>query len=231
MKILRIPPVRRAHLRAFTLIELLVVIAIIALLAALSMGAFTYAMQSAARNKTTGFLQTIMAALAQYKDKFGEYPEPANPAAMPSGAAGGSSTYPIGGALTLYQAITGDGYDQIVLATQPANGAPSTSDGIVDNVEQGNSINGSLPQPMIYPPASVLKPGTPGQRWLIDGFGNPFQYTKATTSAGGTTVANPNAVNADYDLWSFGQLQNQPASPSKATKLDSLKTAPWIKNW
>lgn len=222
MKTQHRPLARGIHPRAFTLIELLVVMSIIAILAALTMGTFRYAQQTAARNRTTAGISAISGLLEQYKDKFGEYPEPANAAAMSSS----NSSLRIGGALMLYQVITADGTNQIKLAT----GATTTpSDGIIDDNERPNTLSAD------YIPAK----DTSGQ-WrtsklnstlvtsdgfmLVDGFGRPYQYEKA-----GST----DAVNATFDLWSFAQ--KDPASISSpyalATKKDDKATAAWIKNW
>jgi prepilin-type N-terminal cleavage/methylation domain-containing protein len=50
----------------FTLIELLVVIAIIALLASLTIGAFSYATAAAGRNRTSATQAAIMSGLERY---------------------------------------------------------------------------------------------------------------------------------------------------------------------
>lgn len=212
MKTCQFPPKGRPHPGAFTLIELLVVITIISLLAALTMGTFTYAQQSSARNRTTAGLSAIVNALEQYKEKFGEYPEATSPETMGSGSA---SSLRIGGALMLYQAITGDGYDNIKGADKSSPQGPPASDGQVDATERANSIRGDLPKTMIL--------NTTNGYMLIDGFGHPFQYEK-----GGSA----NAVNATFDAWSFAQSKDRDKmSADIATKKDAAKTAVWIKNW
>ncbi|TLD72130.1 type II secretion system protein [Phragmitibacter flavus] len=203
---------RAARARAFTLIELLVVMAIIAILATLTLGAFTYAQQAAARNRTTGAMAAIRAALEQYKEKFGEYPEPMNEGTAVSGAK-------TGGAKMLYQAITGDGTDAIKLTS---GGTPS--DGEVDEEEIRNAINASLPPAMIFPPRSAMSGAV--EIYLVDGFGRPFQYEKAATTGTATTI------NPTYDLWSFGNLEGDaPGTVSLEQKSDVAVTGPWIKNW
>jgi prepilin-type N-terminal cleavage/methylation domain-containing protein len=209
MKTHRLSFTWRPQSRAFTLIELLVVITIISILAALTMGTFTYAQQSSARNRTTAGLSAIINALEQYKEKFGEYPEAASPDLRGSGSA---SSLRIGGALMLYQAITGDGFEHIKGAEKSNPQGSPASDGIVDASERANSIRGDLPKTMILNTASGYM--------LIDGFGRPYQYDK-----GGT----PEAVNATFDAWSFAQKEADDVSLT--AKKDANKTAVWIKNW
>lgn len=220
MNIHRIPQAWRARAQGFTLIELLVVMAIIALLAALSFGGFTYAMQAASRNRTTATLTALSSALEQYKEKFGEYPEAANPT-----TAGGSGNMRIGGAMMLYQAITGDGTDQIKLA---ATTVTKPSDGTIDDTERANVINGD------YVPIkdnngswrsklNATFVTSTNQFMLVDGFGHPFLYDK-----GGSTTA----INATYDLWSIAHSTTMDDSIyTLAVKQDGTKTAQWIKNW
>lgn len=192
--------------RGFTLIELLAVITIIAILAALTMGTFSYVQQVSRRNNTTVALSAIVGALKQYHEKHGGYPEPANPAKMGSGSA---SSLRIGGAMMLYQAITGDGNNEIKLG----NGEAATaSDGTVDADERGNAIKGDLPKTM------VLK--TEDGYMLIDAFGRPFQYE----AAGGA-----DSVNDTFDVWSYAQKES--SDRTLATKKDEIATAVWIKNW
>ena len=213
MKTHRLPLKRRPQPRAFTLIELLVVITIIAILAALTMGTFTFAQQSASRNRTTAGLSAIVNGLEIYKEKFGEYPAPVNTTSTGSGSSAGLR---IGGALMLYQAITGDGFDNIAGADKAGSKGPPTSDGKVDDNERVNSIKGDLPKTMVL--------NTADGYMLIDGFGHPYQYEK-----GGTA----DAVNTTFDIWSFAQLDSARAASgySVATKKDEKATAVWIKNW
>ncbi len=205
----QIKPTRRTS-SGFTLIELLIVIAIIAILAALTMGAFTFAQQAASRNRTMAAMTAIKGALERYKEKFGEYPTPVNPTEPHPTEA----TLYIGGARMLYQAITGDGDNAIML-----KGAAGSvvSDGQIDAPELENVIDGSMPKPVIFKYS--------GGYYFMDGFARPFQY-----DIGGSAEA----VNPTFDLWSFGNYD--PSKPSvigysAAIKKDETQTGAWIKNW
>lgn len=190
--------------------ELLVVMAVIAMLAALTVGVFGYAQQSASLNRTKASHAAIRAALEQYKEKFGEYPAPKSPAQM--GEASGGS-FRVGSSLMLYQAITGDGTDSINL---PTGGTPS--DGNIDKeTELPNVINGGLPKAMILKSAIGYM--------FVDGFGRPFQYSRSP---------DPDTVNPTYDLWSFGTVKNSMDEAVKydlSSKKDPNLNAKWVKNW
>ena len=207
--------------RGFTLLELLVVMVIIAILASLTLGVFRYAQESAARNRSVMAHAAIKAALEKYKEQFGEYPEPANPGEDDQFT---GTSYSVGGAHMLYQAITGDGNSAIRL---PASaGQASESDGKVAIEEQENRINSStLPRSCIFPPNAPA--GQTRARYLVDGWNRPFQYTKANPDP-----AQNLAVNNTYDLWSFGPLKGsaQPTD-SPVAKRDPNVSASWITNW
>ena len=196
---------------AFTLIELLVVIAIIALLAALTLGGFQYAQQAAGRNKTTASLAAIKSGLEQYKEKFGEYPAPTDDAKADKGTFGGVEVNRGGGGM-LYQALTGDGNNFIKLSAASS----TVSDGKVEPDEIPNSINSNLP------PQMIMKATSGTDRYLIDGFGRPIQYTKG---------GEADAVNPTYDIWSYGHMDRGTVTADLNTKKDATKTATWIKNW
>lgn len=203
---------RSTKASGFTLIELLVVMAIIAILATLSLGAFRYAQESAARNRTSGALAAIRASLEQYKEKFGEYPEPRNPTLVSTFR---GKSFRVGGATMLYQAITGDGTNQIVLGT----GTGTTSDGTTDVNELPNAINANLPKQMILETSNGFL--------LVDGFGHPFQYDKP-----GTVGLSEKTVNTSYDLWSYGNMDvSKSPQTSLAAKTSSAESGTWIKNW
>ncbi|MFZ4765183.1 MAG: prepilin-type N-terminal cleavage/methylation domain-containing protein [Roseimicrobium sp.] len=190
----------------FTLIELLVVVAVIAILASLTLQGTRYAQESAARNRTTAAHAAIKSALEKYKEKFGEYPEPAQPTAT-SEISG--SDFVSGGAEMLYQAITGDGTSAIKLGT---SGSPMPSDGVYDETEIANAIDTNLPKAMIS--------HTKDNKWmLIDGWNRPFQYSKGQADT----------INPSFDLWSFGSTSRGPTSAD--AKRDPATSGAWIKNW
>jgi prepilin-type N-terminal cleavage/methylation domain-containing protein len=197
----------------FTLIELLLVITIIAILAALTISGMGYAQQASARNRTLAYLSSIKSGLETYKEKFGEYPTPKNPGE--TGSFGGGKTMVTGGALMLYQALTGDGSDAIDLGQ---NGGGKPSDGKIDTDELDKKVLGELPKGMVYHASS-------GPLYLLaDGFGRPFQYQKGDTNE----TVNP----ASYDVWSYATAQEASIPPSLPSLEDKKsKSAPWIKNW
>lgn len=230
MKIHRILPAHRRFERAFTLIELLVVIAIIAVLAALSIGAFTMATTTSARNRTKATLQAIVSALERYKEANGDFPTPMD-------TSGNHSLTTTTGAQMLYQAITADGYDQIKLATPPSGHA--SSNGTVDPAMTSFTINGD------FIPAKQSSDGSSSNTsnyrsklnatlvdkdnkfYLVDGFGHPFQYDKAAPTGQQATTINPT-----YDVWSYANIgQTDSQSASLEDKSNAKNIAIWITNW
>lgn len=199
--------IRHSH-QGFTLMELLVVIAILALLASLTIGAFSYAQKAAARNRTSATQAAMVSGLERYHAEFGEYPEPATPDATEDI---GGKNWTIGGAAMLYQALSGDGTTMIKLANNPNR----DSNGEIDDTESANVMMSDMPK-------DVWKRVGPNY-FMVDGFGHPFQYTK-----GG---ANTDAVNPTYDLWSYGDDEQNYTEDSKAAKLDPKNSAKWITNW
>ena len=190
----------------FTLIELLVVVAVIAILASLTLQGTRYAQESAARNRTTAAHAAIKSALEKYKEKFGEYPEPAQTGATTEIS---GSDFVSGGAEMLYQAITGDGTSAIKLGT---GASPMTSDGKFDDTEMTNAIDTNLPKSMIS--------HTKDNKWiLVDGWNRPFQYSKGEADT----------INPSFDLWSFGSTKRGPVSAD--AKRDPATSGTWIKNW
>ena len=191
--------------RGFTLIELLVVIAIIALLAAMTFGAFSYAQNAAMRDRTTAVHRAIVSGLERYNSEFGEYPEPSSAATTRSF---NGRSYTTGGALMLYQALSGDGSNAIQIA---AGGTPS--DGRWDTGEK--MLMNEMPREIyMYQGSNIYM--------LLDGFSHPFQYTK-----GGT----PDAINPTFDLWSYGEDEANTTAVSRTQKQDPRTSAKWIKNF
>ncbi len=204
----------------FTIIELLVVITIIALLFALTVGGFTYAQRSAARNRTLGAKSAIQSALERYKNEFGEYPAPQNPGDT---VAVGDKTYEVAGASMLYQALSGDGYDNILMAETPTDIGQASSDGSLDANESKNVQWTDMPKEFWI--------NRNGRFFMADGFGKPFQYEKAVPPNSGQ---DPTTINSTYDLWSYGEDEENISSRSIDTSTAGpVKDASqkWIKNW
>lgn len=224
--------------RAFTLVEMLIVITIIALLAALTLGGYTYAMRSSKRRVTTGTFEAIKLALERYNSEFGEFPQPAGSdqlAQFPPGQA----MYDTAGAACLYQALTGDGYDKISGVTGASStgaGSGGGSDGKTEGIsEVKNKMFVEVPQTIFTRKGSVYI--------LIDGFGHPFQYIKAATATntqaagggggggGANNNNNPTTINSTYDLWSYSEDEVNTTKKSINSLTDPTLSTKWIKNW
>lgn len=204
----------------FTVIELLVVITIIALLFALTIGGFTYAQKSAARSRTTAAMSAMKSALERYSQEFGEYPAPQNPGDT---IAIGDKTYEVGAAAMLYQALSGDGYDNILLAQTPTNGGTASSDGSLEEAESKNVMLTDMPREFFI--------NRDGRYFMTDGFGRPFQYVKAAPQVAGE---QPTTINSTYDIWSYGDDEENTSARSIDTiSPGAVKDASqrWIKNW
>jgi prepilin-type N-terminal cleavage/methylation domain-containing protein len=217
-------PQRNSARAAFTLIELLIVITIVALLFALTVGGFSYAQRSAARSKTAATIKAVQSALERYNTEFGEYPEPANPGDTISLR---DKTYNVAGAAMLYQAMSGDGFDAIRVAVPPTNAGPSQSDGNIDPNEAKNVMLTDMPK-------EVWR--LQGNRYfMIDGFGNPLQYIRAAPqNVTGAAAPAPTTINTTYDIWSYGEDEENTMATSLETNAGGpLKQASekWIKNW
>ena len=220
--------------RAFTLVEMLIVVTLISMLAALTLGGYTYAMRSSKRRLTTGTFEAIKLALERYNSDFGEYPQPAGSNQMVQFPPG-TAAYDVSGASCLYQALTGDGYDQIKGVTSSSSsssggGSGGTSDGKVEGTaEIKNKMFVEIPQTIFTKKGSTYI--------LIDGFGHPFQYLKAalpTTTNGGNgnaAAATPTTINSTYDLWSYSEDETNTTKQSINTLTDPTLSVKWIKNW
>jgi hypothetical protein len=105
--------------------------------------------------------------------------------------------------------MSGDGSNAIKLST-----AGSASNGEPDEDEMDKIMLKEMPVTMWTKDE---------QDWyMIDGFRHPFQYTK-----GGST----DAVNPTYDLWSYGDDEENTESYSRQEKQDIKKSGKWITNW
>jgi prepilin-type N-terminal cleavage/methylation domain-containing protein len=222
--------------RAFTLVEMLIVITLIALLAALTMGGYTYAMNSTRRRLTTGTFETIKLGLERYFTEFSEYPQP-NGSNLMANFPPGLVSYDMSGAACLYQALTGDGFDQIKGVTAAASstgsgsGGGASSDGKIEGLaEIKNKMFADVPNTIFTRKGSIYI--------LIDGFGHPFQYVKAVidpnATAGGAPSANappPITVNSTYDLWSYSEDLTNTMRKSIDSLSNPKLSVKWIKNW
>ena len=201
--------------------ELMVAIAIIALLASMTLMGFKYAQTAAMRNRTTAFHKAIMSGLTNYNSEFGEYPRPKRPAQ--SGMFGGKQ-YSVGGAMMLYQAMSGDGDTEIDLA----NSTLGASNGKVEGAETSHVTLHEMP-------VEMSRRDTAG--WmLVDGFSHPFQYAAPNTNTkalyGATTTRTDSVtINTTYDLWSFGDDDKNTSNVGLEAKKNETITAKWIKNW
>lgn len=211
--------------RGFTLVEMLIVITIIALLAGLTMGAYTYAMRSSKRRLTAGTFEATKSALENYNTEFGEYPEPANVGQMVEIIPGKS--YDTGGAACLYQALSGDGFDQIKGVSGTGGETSGASDGKTEGDEVKNITLKEMPQSMYIRRDSTFM--------LVDGFGRPFQYIKASppsTTTGGTgNDEDVVTINSTYDLWSYAEDEVNTQKKSSDALEDPTIANKWIKNW
>ena len=214
------PFAHRIHRRTaagFTLLELLVVISIMALLASLTLMGFRHASMTSSRNRTSAFHRGIMSALENYRSDAGEYPEPRNTGQQTEF---GSKRYDIGGALMLYQALSGDGDSEI----KAASGGASSSDGKVDDDELAGVYMKEMPREL------VLK--TTNGWMLADGFTHPFQYTYPKREEGAEQgTRSSNTVNTTYDLWSFAEDDQNTSDTGLGAKQDTKVSGKWIKNW
>lgn len=203
----------RSRSRAgFTLIELLVVVAIIATLAGLTITGIASAQKKAKASDTAARIKLLDDCLTRYKNDNGEYPSPANPGT--SGTIFGQS-WTTGGAACLYQALTGDGNDQI-------KGYKTRGDETA-----GSSIGefGSSKGEIYFKDANVTKSSwftnISGVWIIIDAFRLPFQYLAKAPGVEASALHN----ETSYDLWSYGTLK----APSDASDLESQRQ--WITNW
>lgn len=218
----------RIHLRpstqkAFTLIELITVVTIIALLFSLVVGGFTYADRYSKRSKTKITIKAVRSGLENYKQEFGAYPMPRSPDAMIDIA---NKSYIVGGGACLYQALSGDGFDQI----EGASGrGTSNSDGNIDDFEAKNVMLKDMPRELWATSNDFY--------YIIDGFGHPIRYVKAAptqASIPGQAAPEKTTINqGTYDIWSYSEDEDN----LTATSLDAVEgsvqqaSRKWIKNW
>ncbi|MCA1962995.1 MAG: type II secretion system GspH family protein [Prosthecobacter sp.] len=206
----------------FTLVELITVISVIVVLFALVAGAYSYADFASKRNRTEVTLRVIRSALENYREKFGSYPTPSNPEESVVIA---DLVYISGEASCLYQALSGDGYNKISGAD--GQGSPESNGQVEDN-EAANVTLTDMPREIWTVNNSTY--------FVIDGFGHPFRYIKAlpTVSLTGGQPPEPVTINNTYDLWSYGNDNENLTATSLMTRDSatlSQASSKWIKNW
>lgn len=221
---MKIHALRRSR-AGFTLVELITVVSVIVLLFALVAGAYTYADKSSKRNRTEVSIRVIRSALENYREKFGAYPTPANATEQVAIA---DKSYIAGGAACLYQALSGDGFNQIQGAEGLGN--PS-SDGQVDANEAANVTLTDMPRELYTHNNSSLY-------YMVDGFGHPIRYIKAAPTQSpvpGQPPPKATTINlTTYDIWSYGEDTKHITSTGIDTQNDTTlarESAKWIKNW
>jgi prepilin-type N-terminal cleavage/methylation domain-containing protein len=198
----------------FTMIEILITVSVIALLATLSLVAMGYATKVSNRKKTESYRNTIALFLDRYRNDNGLYPRPKEGAEGDTVSVVGMN-YSVGGATTLYQALTGDGDDAIEGGDTASTGVP-----------------GSTPESEVYwadadPRGSHRITRENNGKWYVaDGFGVPWQYKVPKP----LDPKRPDAFQEEkdkyhnpktYDLWSYGGTDEANIMNEKA----------WIKNW
>lgn len=208
---------------AFTLIELITVITIIALLFSLVVGGFTYADRYSKRSKTEVTIKAVRSGLENYKEEFGSYPRPKSEDVTVEIA---NKLYIVGGAACLYQALSGDGFDQISGATGQGT---SNSDGNLDDYENKNVMLKDMPRELWATSGSYY--------FIIDGFGHPIRYIKAAATVsqtpGGTPPQRTTVNVGTYDIWSYSEDEDNLTATSLESVQGSIQQASrkWIKNW
>jgi prepilin-type N-terminal cleavage/methylation domain-containing protein len=194
----------------FTMVEILVVISIIALLASLSIVAMGHATRTSNREKSKAYLKNIELLLDRYKNDNGTYPRPKEGSEGNTTSVGGIQ-YSMGGAVALYQALTGDGDDGM-------EGGDTSSMG-----KAGSMRDSIVYWPDADPNGSMrIAREAEGKYFIGDGFGAPFQYkvpppVSAKNADNFETLQTEYKNPRTYDLWSYGGEYENPKA--------------WITNW
>lgn len=211
---------RKATSLGITILQVLVVIGVIALIIAIAGRGFSITQTPAARNRTLVALSAIQSALERYQKEFGEYPAPSHP--QDSIVIDGKS-YRVGAAAMLYQAVSGDGHDNILNAPGSRPAGQASSNGKLESEEVKNVMLTDMPREMYMERNGVY--------FLVDGYGKPFQYVKTEPPTGD---GPPQTINSTFDLWSYGEDEENISTRS----VDTLTPGPvkdasqkWIKNW
>jgi prepilin-type N-terminal cleavage/methylation domain-containing protein len=201
-----------ARPRGFTLIELMTTITIIAIMAGLLIAALKFARTTANRNKASAHIKAIELGLKGYKKDYGYYPVP-----KPGGGAMvdvSGTQFSAGGAVCLYQALSGDGDDAM-------EGGASGSTGKMKSAADANVYWDQLDAES-NPQRVVLKKN--GIYLLVDPWGCPFQFhvpppPDPTHPNDFETLKTQYHNTATYDLYSYGGLE------------EFQNQKKWLTNW
>ena len=200
----------RSGQQGFTLIEVLTVVSIIAILAVLTISGIQSAQVRAKTSDTQTRIKFLDDCLTRFQKDNGEYPTPAN---LNASVSLFNQSWTSGGAACLYQAITGDGTDQI-MGYKPRNGTTAGA----STGELGSSGEEIYVKEMSGSTKTWFK--NVSNSWIVlDGFGLPFQYIPRDLRQKENKLHNET-----YDLWSYGNLK----APSTD---DKEKERQWITNW
>lgn len=213
MKLLR----PRRRIRAFTLVEILTVITIIAILAAIGIGGFSVAIEKSRGRKTLSMLAALKNNMEGYKNDAGEFPSPTNQDVTTEVK---GKPFKSGGAIMLYQIMSGDGDDGIFGGAKPSTGVPGSAakiywDEVVPPTKQETTDKKDKP---------MVGGGIDTGFFLIDGWRKPFQYTKAVKNRNKQTV-NVDELHSDgdYEIFSYGPLKEALDDPEAQKE--------WITSW
>ena len=172
----------RKELASFTIVELLTVIFIIALLCALTLGAFSGVQNNAARSRARSEVQAMGAALEGYKTDNGSYP-------ISDGSLLLTNTY------ASYDGTSMQYQTNAQILYRALSGQTNFTD---------NPVNKSY---MAFKRNQVGDPsGTAtGATYLQDPWGYAYGYNSGTTN-GASSPSYPYSGQNGYDLWSTAGL-------------------------
>ncbi len=189
---------------------LLVFAIVLTLLVSLGAGAYRFAVETTARNRTAVIHSGVLNALEVFKSQpqnGDAYPQPARPDET---MVIDGKTVRIGGAMMLYQLLTGDGTSEIMPGGDPAK----VSNGRSDDDDPARILVAELQK------GEMLV--SEGRYMLIDAHGHPLQYVP-----GGKNET----VSATFDLWSYGGDLATLGEYRIEVRRDPAATAKWVKEF